>query len=113
MKLIAVIFLAAILLFLIRRNLLQVDLSFPLFAGLIVLGFASLNHEFIEWIAAKLDVADAPRAIIMIILAILVALSTSLAIAYSRLRQRQILLVRHVIRTELRAQEDFGSYTRE
>jgi hypothetical protein len=105
MKLLAVLALALILLLLIRRNLLQVDLSFPLFFGLIVLGFASMSRDFIDWIADKLDILDAPRAIIMIIIAILVSLSTSLAIAYSRLRQRQYLLVRHIISTELAAQE--------
>lgn len=106
MKLVVVIVLAVVLLYLIRRNLLQVDLSFPLFAGLVVLGFASLSNGFIEWVAAKLDVIDAPRAIIMIILAILVALSTSLAIAFSRLRQRQVLLVRQVVGSDLHAQEE-------
>ena len=106
MKLVVVIVLAVVLLYLIRRNLLQVDLSFPLFAGLVVLGFASLSHGFIDWVAAKLDILDAPRAIIMIILAILVALSTSLAIAFSRLRHRQILLVRQVVGNDLHAQEE-------
>jgi hypothetical protein len=105
MKLIAVLALAALFLILIRQKLLQVDLSFPLFVGLVVLGFASMSHDFIDWIAAKLDILDAPRAIIMITIAILLALYISLAVAYSRLRQRQQLLVRHIIGAELSDQE--------
>jgi hypothetical protein len=105
MKLVAVFALAAFFLILIRQKLLQVDLSFPLFAGLVVLGFASMSHDFIDWIAARLDILDAPRAIIMITIAILLALYTSLAVAYSRLRHRQILLIRHIVGRELSAQE--------
>jgi hypothetical protein len=105
MKLVAVLVLATLFLILIRRKLLQVDLSFPLFLGLVVLGFASMSHDFIDWIAARLDILDAPRAIIMITIAILLALYTSLAVAYSRLRHQQLLLVRHIISKELAVQE--------
>ena len=38
MKLVVVISVAGILLILVRRNVLQVDLSFPLFVAVIVLG---------------------------------------------------------------------------
>jgi hypothetical protein len=105
MKLVAVLVLASFFLILIRQKLLQVDLSFPLFVGLVVLGFASMSHDFIDWIAARFDILDAPRAIIMITIAILLTLYTSLAVAYSRLRHRQILLVRYVVSGKLSAQE--------
>ncbi len=105
MKLITVIALGLVLLFLVRRNLLQVDLSFPLFAGLVIFGFASTNEAFIVWTAAKLGIVYPPIAIIFIAIAILLALITVLAIAYSRLRSNQQMLVRHLARMELDRQE--------
>ncbi|MDP6067516.1 MAG: DUF2304 family protein [Alphaproteobacteria bacterium] len=105
MKLVVILVLALVLLFLVRRNLLQVDLSFPLFAGLVILGFASMNEAFIEWTAASLGIVYPPIAIIFIAIAILLALITILAIAYSRLRSRQQLLVRQLARMELERQE--------
>jgi len=109
MKLVVVIILALSLLVLVRRRLLQVDMSFPLFGGLIILGFASMSTDFIDWIAARLDVLDAPRAIILIAIAILLALVTVLAIAYSRLRHRQIMLIRHLATMDLDAQENIAA----
>jgi predicted membrane protein len=105
MKLAVILVLALVLLFLVRRNLLQVDLSFPLFVGLVILGFASMNEAFIEWTAASLGIVYPPIAIIFIAIAILLALITILAIAYSRLRSRQQLLVRQLARMELERQE--------
>jgi hypothetical protein len=105
MKLAVILVLALVLLFLVRRNLLQVDLSFPLFTGLVILGFASMNEAFIEWTAASLGIVYPPIAIIFIAIAILLALITILAIAYSRLRSRQQLLVRQLARMELERQE--------
>jgi hypothetical protein len=76
-----------------------------LFTGLVILGFASMNEAFIEWTAASLGIVYPPIAIIFIAIAILLALITILAIAYSRLRSRQQLLVRQLARMELERQE--------
>jgi hypothetical protein len=106
MKLTIVIVLALALLALIRRNLLQVDLSFPLFAGLILLGFASMSDGFIHWSAAALGIVSPPVAIIFMAIAILLALVTVLAIAFSQLRHRQLMLLRYLAEMELQRQED-------
>jgi len=106
MKLVIVLVLAGALLILVRRNLLQVDLSFPLFAGLVILGFVSMSEPFIDWIADQLGILDAPRAIILIAIAILLAIVTVLAIAFSHLRIRQVMLVRYLAQTELDRQEE-------
>ena len=104
MKFTIVVALALILLALIRRNLLQVDLSFPLFVSLILLGFASMSDSFIHWSAAALGIVSPPVAIIFMAIAILLGLATVLAIAFSQLHHRQLMLLRHLAETELRGQ---------
>jgi hypothetical protein len=105
MKLVIVLALAGMLLILVRRNILQVDLSFPLFAAVIMLGFASMSEQFIDWLAARLDILDAPRAIILVAIAILLGIVAFLTVAISRIRYRQIMLVRFLAQVELDAQE--------
>jgi len=105
MKLTIVIVLALALLALVRRGQLQVDLSFPLFMSLILLGFASMSDGFIHWSAAVLGIIDPPVAIIFMAIAILLGLVTILAIAYSQLHHRQLMLLRYLAETELRGQE--------
>jgi hypothetical protein len=105
MKLLVVVILAAALLILVRRNILQIDMSFPLFAALVVLGFASMSEKFIEWVAARLDILDAPRAIILIAIAILLAIVSFLSVAISRLRYRQVMILRHLAQVDLLHQE--------
>lgn len=105
MKLMVVIVLAVTLLMLIRRNRLQVDMSFPLFLALVILGFASMSRGFIDWVADTLDIVDEARAIVLIAITILLAIVTILAVAYSSLRHRQVMLLRHIARLELDRQE--------
>jgi hypothetical protein len=105
MKLLIVIMLALVLLILVRRRLLQVDLSFPLFLSLIVLGFASMSDRFIHWTADILGITYPPIGIIFMAVAILLSLITILAVAYSRLRRRQIMILRHIAGADLTQQE--------
>ena len=105
MKLVIIVALALALISLIRRNLLQVDLSFPLFVSLILLGFASMSDSFIHWSADLLGIIYPPVAIIFMAIAILLGLVTVLAIAFSQLHHRQLMLLRHLAEIELREQE--------
>ena len=105
MQFIIIATLALILIVLIRRKLLQVDLSFPLFASLVLLGFASMSDQFILWAAAALGIVYPPVAIIFMAIAILLGLITILAVAYSQLRYRQLMLLRYIAETELGRQE--------
>ncbi len=105
MKIAIVLVLAVMMLLLVRKNLLQVDITFPLFVGLVVLGFASMSDSFIHWSAAKLGIIHPPIAVILMAIAILLAIITSLAIAYSRLCIRQHMLVRYLAQHELDRQE--------
>jgi hypothetical protein len=106
MKLLIVIILALFLLVLVRRRLLQVDLSFPLFFSVIILGFASMSDSFIHGTAKFLGIIYPPIGIIFMAIAILLGLITILAVAYSRLRYRQMMLLRHMASYELTHQEN-------
>ncbi len=109
MKFLAVLILTLVLLYLVRRKHLQVDLTFPLFVGLILLSFASMSVEFIDWVAGVLNIAVAPRAIILITIGIMLAIITVLAIALSKLRHRQIMIVRFLAQRDVERQvEKFG-----
>jgi len=106
MKLVVVLILAVTLLILVRRNYLQVDMSFPLFAALVILGFASMSHGFIDWIAGTIGIVDEARAIVLIAITILLAIVTILAVVFSRLRHRQTMLLRAIAAMELNRQEE-------
>jgi hypothetical protein len=88
-------------LLLVRRRLLQVDLSFPWFVALVALGFASLSDRFIDWAAGTLGIVYQPIGIVFLTIALLVGLITVQAIAISRLRERHIGLVRRLAQLEL------------
>ena len=105
MKLLVVIILAITILHLVRRNLLQVDLSFPLFAALILLGFASMSDRLLHGIASSLDIVYPPIAILLISINILLALIIIFAIVISRLRYRQLMLLRYLAQMELDRQQ--------
>ena len=105
MKLLIIIVLAIPILYLVRRNLLQVDLSFPLFGALILLGFASMSDPLMHSIASGLDIVYPPIAIVFISIAILLALIIILAILFSRLRYRQLMLLRYMAQLELGRQQ--------
>jgi len=108
MKLVVVILLATALLFLVRRRYLQVDLSFPLFGALVILGFASMSEGFIDWSAASLGILDAPRVVILIAITILLGIVLALSIALSRLRYQQLMMLRHIAQRELAVQENIN-----
>ena len=82
-----------------------VRFPFPLFASLVLLGFASMSDGFIHWSAAALGIISPPVAIIFMAIAILLGLVTVLAIAYSQLRYRQLMLLRYLAEIELQGQE--------
>ncbi len=105
MPVLTIIILAALLLLLIRRGLLEVDISLPWFLALLILGIASLNTQFVEGVGTFFGIVYAPIAIILIVVFILLGLIATLAMAVSRLRQRQIAITRHLAQNDLRRYE--------
>jgi hypothetical protein len=97
--------LLVVLIILVRRNLLRIDHFFPLFAAIVMLGFAANSDFFIDSLAGGLGIKYAPLAIILLGLFILLALVTILAIVVTQLRQNQIALIRRLAQLELDSQE--------
>jgi len=100
-----VVGLALILIVLVRRGLIQADMSFPWLAAIIVLGLLSTREEFVDWTAAQLGILYAPIAIVFLTIFVIFGLITVLLIGFTRLRQRQIRIVRYLAATELGQQE--------
>ena len=96
-----IILLAACLIFLVRRGHIQADLSMPWFLALIIFGFLSTNDEFVNWLGDLLGILYPPIAVIFITIAILLGLITVLLVAFSRLHQRQINIVRRLAELEI------------
>lgn len=101
--------LAAVLLILVRKGLIQVDLSMPWLLALIALGILSTNDSFVNWVGEQLGILYPPIAIIFITIAILLGLITVLLMAVTRLWRRQIQLLRQLAKLELEGQETLAS----
>jgi hypothetical protein len=104
-ELIIIMFLSASLILLVRHGLIQADLSMPWFIALIVLGFSSTNDSFVNWVGAKLGILYPPIAVVFITITIVLGLITVLLMAFTRLRQRQMNIVRRLAELELAHQE--------
>lgn len=108
-KLAIILFLVLALVMLVRRGLIQVDLSFPWFLAIVVLGLLSTQETFVGWLAARLGILYAPIAIVFVTIFMLLGLVTALLVGLTRLRRRQIQIVRYLAATELAGQEAAGS----
>jgi hypothetical protein len=104
-ELIIIILLSVTLILLVRHDLIQADLSMPWFIALIVLGFSSTNDSFVNWVGATLGILYPPLAVVFITITIILGLITVLLLAYTRLRQRQMSIVRRLAELELAHQE--------
>jgi hypothetical protein len=100
-----IIILTACLIVLVRRRLIQADLSMPWFLALIVFGFLSTNDLFVEWMAATLGILYPPLAVLYVTITILLGMITVLLISFTRLRQRQMSIVRRLAEVELALQD--------
>lgn len=97
--------LSVVLVVLVRRNLIQVDMSFPWFAAILILGFLSMREDFVAWVAERLGIIYAPIAIVLIAVFILFALVTVVLVGITELRRRHIRLVRYLVGRDLAQQE--------
>ena len=100
-----VVLLAVILFILVRRGLVNVDLSFPWFLSLLLFGLLSTSESFVERTASLLGIAYSPIATVLVTIFIVLGLVTALLITVTRLRHRQILMVREIARLDLMLQE--------
>lgn len=105
MKIFVTILLAAGLLYLVRRRLLHIDLSFFLLLAILLLSVASLSQSFILLAASVLEIVYEPLAIVLLALFVLLCLVTLLSVYMSSAEQRDLALVRRVAALELAAQD--------
>jgi hypothetical protein len=90
---------------LVRRGLVHVDMSFPWMVAILVLGFLSTSERFVGWTAARLGILYEPIAIVFLTIFVLLGLVTILLIGYSKLRDRQVKMMRHLAAQDLANQE--------
>ncbi len=114
-KILLILFLLFCLVTLIRKRLLNIDLSFPWFVSMIALAIASTSDIFIHGTANLLGIVYHPLVVIMISLFILLSLVTVLAIYLTEIRRRQILIIRKLalqdIKNQLNSKTDYRSRT--
>ena len=101
--------LAVALAFLVRAKLIQVDLFFPWFAGVLILGLASTNPGFVNWLGPRLGILYPPIAVIFLVIFLLVGILITVTISLTRLRARQAEMARHIASLELDLQERYGA----
>jgi hypothetical protein len=101
----AILFLALCLFALVRRGLIQVDMSFPWLVAIILLGFSSTSEVFVSLVAGWLGILYPPIAIVFLTIFVIFALITVLLMGLTRLRDRQIKIVRHLAAIDLAHQE--------
>ena len=98
--------LALALLLLVRRGLIHVDMSLPWLAAILVLGLLSTRPAFVEWVAGQLGILYPPIAVVFLTIFVILGLITVLLIGYTRIRHRQIQIVRSLAAMQLGAQEE-------
>ena len=100
-----VLALAVLLVTLVRLRLIQVDLFFPWFVAVVVLGLASSQPAFVNWLGAKLGILYPPIAVVFLVIFLLVGVIVTLTISVTRLRGRQAAMARRIAALELDWQE--------
>lgn len=103
--LLIVLSLAALLIVLLRARLVQVDLFFPWFVSVVVLGLASTQPAFVNWLGAQLGILYPPIAVVFLVIFLLIGVVVTLTVSVTRLRMRQAAMARHIAAIELSAQE--------
>ena len=100
-----VVALAVGLLLLLRERLIQVDLLFPWFVALAVLGFASTSPPFVDWLGAVLGIAYAPIAVVFLVFFLQLGIIISISMSLTKLRERQVAMAKYQALRELADQE--------
>jgi hypothetical protein len=104
-QVVVVIALGVLLMVLVQRRWIGVDLSLPWFASLVVLATLSLWDSFVGYVASVLGILYPPIAIVFLTIFILVGLLTVALMSISRIRHRQIQIIRQLGQMDLRMQE--------
>jgi len=99
------VFLATTLLVLVRKQLIQVELVVPALLAVLALGILSLSPIFVDTLGEILSIGYAPIAVLFVVIFLIFWTIVVLAIAVTRLRVRQIAIIKHVALKEIAGQE--------
>ena len=100
-----IVAMAVALFAMVRARLIQVDLFFPWFVALLVLGFASTQPAFVNWAGSKLGILYAPIAVVFLVIFLVTGVVIALTVSVTRLRSRQIAIVNELARLRLDGEE--------
>ena len=89
----------------IKKDKIQAEVAFPWFLLLILLGFVSIFDEAIIGLARIIGIVYPPVAILLLILLIFFITSIGLAISLTKMRHRQIMIIRELAKIQLFQQE--------
>ena len=99
------VFLATILLVLVRKRLIQVELVVPALLAVLALGILSLSPAFVDMIGIVLEIGYKPIGVLFIVIFLIFWIIVILAMAMTRLRERQIAIIKHIALIEIGDQE--------
>lgn len=100
-----VLALALAIVMLVRLRLMYVDLFFPWFVAIAVLGWASTSPRFVDWLGAVLGIIYAPIAVIFLVLFLLLGVIVTLTVSLTRLRDRLTAMAKYEALRVLAEQE--------
>ncbi|MBM3567463.1 MAG: DUF2304 family protein [Alphaproteobacteria bacterium] len=105
MRILFVLALAVVMFMLIRRRLIDVDLSLPWMLALVVLGFTYNSYYVGDRLADLFGMSNTTTAVIFASIFILFGLILILLMAVTRMQRQQDLLLRRLAAAELAAQD--------
>ena len=98
-------FLAVSLFVLIRSRLIQIELLFPAFVAVFVLGLLSTIPVFVDYLGILFQIGYAPIAALFVVVFLIFWIIVVLAIAITRIRERQRRTILFLILNDLERAE--------
>jgi len=104
-KILVLGFLAVSLLALIRSRLIQIELLVPALVAVFLLGLLSTTPVFVEYIEFFFEIGYAPIAVLFVVIFLIFWIIVVLAIAITRIRERQRRTILFLILNDLERAE--------
>ena len=105
-KILVLSFLAISLLMLIRSRLIQVELLFPALVAVFALGLLSTIPSFVDYLGILFQIGYAPIASLFVVIFLVFWIIVVLAIAITRIRERQRRTILFLVLDDLERAEN-------
>jgi fluoride ion exporter CrcB/FEX len=99
------VFLSISLIVLVRRRTTQIELLVPAFFAVLVLGVLSTFSTFVDYLGVIFQIGYAPIAVLFVVIFLLFWIIIVLAAAITRIRERQLRILRHIVLDQLSKHE--------